>query len=365
MCSAAVLFLLMVVRARADPKALLRRLNSHRVRAARGRRLLGGSILYAAQSIGFQLAANLTSIANVLIIVALMPLCGAVWEHVLLGMALQRHTWIACGICVVFVAAVITDSYMRQGETSAALEGDLIALTVPLAMGLYFCAMKEPAKNGSSKVQKQALGSQPSHPHALEVPHAHTHALTVVGVPTAGESDKCGIDRHSESDDTPVMVVILGNLLAALMAVIALHGERGETFGALAPDSAGALCAVLAVGLVVIPASFTLLSYAAVLIPGAEVSLIMLFELAVSPLLVWAAGFERPSDVGLGAGCAILLTLATHSLIEMRVFSKGAAPGRESQAEATATSTKGAAGANEREGIAASARAPADVTGAL
>ena len=245
MCSAAVLFLLMVVRARADPKALLRRMNSHRVRAARGRRLLGGSILYAAQSIGFQLAANLTSIANELIIVALMPLCGAVWEHVLLGMALQRHTWIACGICVVFVAAVITDSYMRQGETSAALEGDLIALTVPLAMGLYFCAMKEPAKNGSSKVQKQALGSQPSHPHALEVPHAHTHALTVVGVPTAGESDKCGIDRHSESDDTPVMVVILGNLLAARMKTPGyspelekpgllppfLQGEGAETSG--------------------------------------------------------------------------------------------------------------------------------------
>ena len=75
---------------------------------------------------------------------------------------------------------------------------------------------------------------------------------------------------------------------------------------------------LLCLGLIVIPASFFLLMRAPAYIPAAEVSLIMLLEAILGPLLVWLAVAEAPSQLTFLGGALLLTTLLIHSALSFR-----------------------------------------------
>ncbi len=83
------------------------------------------------------------------------------------------------------------------------------------------------------------------------------------------------------------------------------------------PDPAGApFLVVLCV--VVLPLSFGLLTLAPRYIPAPEVTLIMLLEMVLGPLLAWAAVGEAVAPATAVGGAILLCTLLVHSLLALR-----------------------------------------------
>lgn len=70
-------------------------------------------------------------------------------------------------------------------------------------------------------------------------------------------------------------------------------------------------------GLVVLPGSFGLISVGPRYLPAAEVSLIMLLETVLAPLLVWAVLGENPGTHSLLGGAVVLLALAGNAALPL------------------------------------------------
>lgn len=75
---------------------------------------------------------------------------------------------------------------------------------------------------------------------------------------------------------------------------------------------------LLALGLVVLPVSLTLITLGPQRLPAAEVGLLMLLETALGPLWVWLALAETPSPETLFGGGLIVGALVAHSLAAWR-----------------------------------------------
>ena len=71
-------------------------------------------------------------------------------------------------------------------------------------------------------------------------------------------------------------------------------------------------------GGIIVPISFLLLSFSCRLIQPAEVGLIMLLEMLLAPLMVWAVLGEVPELLVVGAGIIILALLALDSWLTLR-----------------------------------------------
>ncbi|MFV0476171.1 MAG: DMT family transporter [Pikeienuella sp.] len=78
------------------------------------------------------------------------------------------------------------------------------------------------------------------------------------------------------------------------------------------------LAPLLAMGLLAMPAATWCLTLGPRLIPAVEVSLIMLIEAVVGPLIVWWALSEYPGDMTLAGGAMILLALAWSGIERLR-----------------------------------------------
>ena len=72
---------------------------------------------------------------------------------------------------------------------------------------------------------------------------------------------------------------------------------------------------LLALGVVVVPASTILLSLGTRYMPAPHVTLIMMIEMMLAPLWVWFAFSEIPAHATVLGGILILVTVASHSLI--------------------------------------------------
>ena len=81
-------------------------------------------------------------------------------------------------------------------------------------------------------------------------------------------------------------------------------------------EDAVLLCAL---GLVVLPTAFGLLTLAPRYLPAPEVSLIKLSEMVLGPLWVWMALGEEPEREALIGGGILMVTLVVHSVLGQRV----------------------------------------------
>lgn len=93
--------------------------------------------LLTVTDLGFVLAVNGTSVANVLIIMATMPLFAALLARAWLGEAIRRRTWGA--IVVAMLGMAVTVSGSLGGGT---LGGDLVALVVTAAHGANLVVLR-------------------------------------------------------------------------------------------------------------------------------------------------------------------------------------------------------------------------------
>jgi len=90
----------------------------------------------------FMIALTLTSVANVLVIMALGPLVTALFARTFLGHRLPRRTWIAIVIAGIGIAWM----YARQIGGGISFVGSLVALAIPLAGAANFTTLQHVAR---------------------------------------------------------------------------------------------------------------------------------------------------------------------------------------------------------------------------
>jgi len=213
------------------------------------------AVVFSGCTLFFILALSLTAVADVLVIVAAAPLAAAVFSLVFLGEGVPARTWVAISLAVVGIALLVSEDL-----GSGSLLGDLAAGVCALCIGGTFT-----------------------------------------------------ITRHARSVSMVPAMVLAGIFTAAVALPIALLTESGAFF-----FTGAQLGYTLAMGLVVVPLSFALITLGPRYLPAAEVGLILLLETVLGPLWVWLVIGEYPGDLALVGGGLVVVTLAGHSLAGAR-----------------------------------------------
>lgn len=100
-------------------------------------------ICWAIMFTAFMVAITLTTVANVLIALALGPLITALLSRLFLSHRLRPETWLAIIVASLGIALM----FYQGGEVSAPLLGTLVALAVPLAAATNFTVLQHVGLN--------------------------------------------------------------------------------------------------------------------------------------------------------------------------------------------------------------------------
>lgn len=92
------------------------------------------SIMFTA----FMVAMTLTTVANVLIVIAIGPLVTALFARYFLNHKLPSVTWLAIGV----TGLGIVRMFLHEGDGTLSLAGTLVALAVPLAAAVNFTILQ-------------------------------------------------------------------------------------------------------------------------------------------------------------------------------------------------------------------------------
>lgn len=202
----------------------------------------------------FVAAVSLTSVANVVFIIASMPVFAALFSRIVLGERI--HARMVLTMCAVAVGlAMIGLGSGKQGSTVSRIEGDLIALGVAI---LFAAALT-------------AARTRRDVPMAPAVPPAFLLGALVLW-PLADP----------------------GSIVPAQWGLVAAHG-----------------------GFFIV-LSMVLLSIGPRYITSAEVSMLILLESVLAPLLVWAVLGEHPGAWTLAGGAVVLTALVGLHLHALR-----------------------------------------------
>jgi drug/metabolite transporter (DMT)-like permease len=199
-----------------------------------------------------------TDIANVVFILALVPILTAIFSRIFIGEPVHGFTWLASLLAFVGVFIII-----RDGLHNSKLVGDLLALICACCTAAAFTIIR-----GSGKNVATSLG--------------------------------------------------LGSLASALVALIFFNANLQTLFH---PAGFGVPAwAWLALnGLVVIPLSSTLIANGPRYLPSVDVSMFFLLETVLTPVWIWMLFGEVPSQAVLYGGMIIVCTLLAHSVWRLRV----------------------------------------------
>ena len=213
------------------------------------------ALMYAA----FMVAITMTSVANVLVMIALGPLVTALFSRLFLGHRLPLRTWLA----ILLAACGIGWMYGREAFSGVSLAGTLVACVVPVAAA-------------SNWIVLQFVASRP----------------------------------HSEGGEDDMMPsVLIGAVLSAL-----------ATLPAACPLQASlhdiGLLAMLGVVQLAIPCLIVVRLSRDLL--AAEISLYNLLEVVFGVTWAWLWGGEVPSAATLMGGSLVVLALALNEILGLR-----------------------------------------------
>ncbi len=209
-------------------------------------------------NISFISAAVETNIANVVFILALVPILTAIFSRVFLGEEVHPFTWLASVLAFVGVFIIIKDGL----ETNKYV-GDLLALVCACCTAAAFTIIR-----GSGKNVATSLG--------------------------------------------------LGSLLSALIAMY-FYPAQLDTIFATASFGMPSWFWLALNGLIIIPLSSTLIANGPRFLPSVDVSMFFLLETVLTPVWIWMLFGEVPSIAVMWGGLIIVLTLVAHSFWRLRV----------------------------------------------
>ncbi len=226
-----------------------RRVISH-IRAM-GRIGLAASLMMGLTNVAFVTAMTMTTVANTLVILATLPLFSALFGLVMIGEHVRARTWVAIALSFLGVVIIFSGSFGLGGGT---LSGDLVALAIPVCMGLALVLLRK-----------------------------------------AGDRDT-------------MPVVALGGFISALIVLPFI-----DPFAVTAADMA----VIAVMGLLVTPLALSLYTSGARYIPAAEVALLALIETVLGPVWAWIGVGEVPPAMTLVGGTLVVGAIAGNSLIAL------------------------------------------------
>jgi len=213
---------------------------------------LGAAVMMAVTNVTFVAAMTLTTVANTLVVIATIPMFSALFGLVLIGERVRPRTLIAMSVS--FAGVVIIMSGSAGGLGGGSFIGDLVALTVPICLGLALVLMRK-----------------------------------------AGDRDT-------------IPAVALGGLLSALAVL---------PFCAPFDVSGDDMVVIAIMGAVVSPLALTLYTSGARYIPAAEVALLALIETALGPLWAWVGVGEVPPGMTLIGGALVIGAIAGNNALAL------------------------------------------------
>jgi len=223
-----------------------------------GRALWVSGLCWSVMFTAFMVALTLTSVANVLVTMAIGPLFTALLARAWLGHRLAPRTWAAIALAGVGIA------WMYGHEVSAGdprhLLGMAVALAVPVAAAINWTLLQ--------KLKGQAGGG---------------------------------------ADMLPA--VLLGALISALLTL-----PLSLPFSASSNDLG--LLALLGVVQLAIPCLMAVA--VARVLPGPEISLLALLEVVFGVAWAWVGANEAPSTAVLTGGALVLLALAGNEALALK-----------------------------------------------
>jgi drug/metabolite transporter (DMT)-like permease len=220
-----------------------------------GRALWLSGLCWSVMFTAFMVALTLTTVANVLVMMALGPFVTALLARVFIGHSIPARTWLA----IAMAGAGIAWMYGGQTDLSSRLGGTLVALLVPLA--------------GAS--------------NWTVVQHSRSHGKNIDLVPA----------------------VLLGAVISSLATL-----PLALPFSATLHDVA--LLALLGLFQLAIPCVLAVLCASVLKAP--EVALLALLEVIFGILLAWFGANEVPGPSVLTGGALVIAALVINELIGWR-----------------------------------------------
>jgi len=217
------------------------------------------SIMFTA----FMVAMTLTTVANVLIVLATGPLITALVARIFLRHSLPPATWIAiaaAGLGIVWM-------FLERGDSSLSLAGSLVALSVPLAAAVNYTVLQ---RVGMERVQSSATGGAP----ALDM----LPAVLVGGIISSVTMLPLSLPFQASAHDV-VLLALLGTFQLALPCLLVVRLTRE--------------------------------------LPAPEISLLSLLEVIFGVTWAWIWAGEHPSVHTLQGGLMVISALVANEMARL------------------------------------------------
>lgn len=239
-------------------------------------RLWLSGVCWSVMFTAFMVGLTLTTVANVLVTMALAPLLTALVARAALGHRLPRRTWAA----IVLAGAGIAWMYGAQVRTGDARHwlGTLVALAVPLAAAVNWTVLQ----------------------------HRRRVSLPAILPPQAIPASPTG---SAETADDFMPAVLIGALISALLTLPVAWPLAGSA-------SDIAWLALLGVAQLALPCLLAV--SAARVLSAPEIALLGLLEVVFGVLWAWLGAGEAPGAAVLGGGTLVLLALVANELLALR-----------------------------------------------
>jgi drug/metabolite transporter (DMT)-like permease len=214
------------------------------------------SVMYTA----FMIALTLTSVANVLVTMAVGPLLTALSARLLLGHRLPPRTWVAIAVGSAGIAWMFGEAAVR----GASLAGSLVALAVPVASSVNFTLLQQragAARDDSGKTQDML-------PAVMLGALLSAAAMLPLAWPLQASNHDVGL------------LALLGVVQLAIPCLLVVRLSRE--------------------------------------LPAPEIALLALLEVIFGVLLAWLGAGEVPAASTLAGGALVLGALAGNELLGRR-----------------------------------------------
>jgi drug/metabolite transporter (DMT)-like permease len=220
-------------------------------------------LCWAVMFTAFMVALTLTSVANVLVTMALGPLLTALFARLFLHHKLPARTWIA----IIVASAGIAWMFGHEFGAEAGLAGVIVALGVPIAAATNWCLLQHVAH---------------------------------------GDADP---DAAAPADDDMPLAVLIGAVISA-----------AATLPLAWPLQASAHDLALLAGLGVFQLALPCLLVVRLsrVLAGPELALLGQLEVVLGVLWAWLGAGEDPSSAALSGGAMVLAALAGNELLAWR-----------------------------------------------
>jgi drug/metabolite transporter (DMT)-like permease len=226
-----------------------------------GRALWLSGACWAVMYTAFMMALTLTSVANVLVTMAIGPLFTALLSRAVLGHRLARRTWGAIALAGAGIAWMY--GHEVQASDPRALLGMAVALAVPIAAAVNWTLLQH------LKTRQQAGDTPPDMLSAVLVGALLSAAVTLpLAWPMAASPHDLGL------------LALLGTVQLAIPCLMAVAVAR--------------------------------------VLSGPEISLLGLLEVVFGVLWAWLGANEAPSLAVLGGGGLVLLALVGNEALGLR-----------------------------------------------